>query len=277
MTRLRLGETLGALSCAACLVACFPKSDGEQLASTSEEHERRLAALEEGIAEERNRMTEALANAQGKMHELEEVLERATQVVTRNSADLGTEVAELRTQLQTIEGQIAELRNELESTQRTVSEQARTASKRPTKSGDPAIDPSEVPSERPAHYSAADQAFQAGDHGRARGLFRLYVQRYRTDERADDALYSIGKSYLEQGNPRSALLAFRRVISQFPQGDALDETLFDMGDAFYRLHSCDDARSAYQALIQQHRRSPLASQARRKLRALSRAPRGYCQ
>ena len=50
--------------------------------------------------------------------DLEKLLQQATAVVTRNSADLGLEVQRLRDQIQTLEGAIAETRNQSEQTQR---------------------------------------------------------------------------------------------------------------------------------------------------------------
>ncbi|MCZ7677246.1 MAG: hypothetical protein M5U28_00045 [Sandaracinaceae bacterium] len=66
------------------------------------------------------------------------------------------------------------------------------------------------------------------------------------------------------------------MIAEHPQGDAADDALLAMADAFYRLHACTDARTALEALIRAHPRSPLLAQARQKLRDIQRAPRGYC-
>jgi TolA-binding protein len=66
------------------------------------------------------------------------------------------------------------------------------------------------------------------------------------------------------------------VISDHPNGDAADDALVGMADAFYRLHACTDARTALEAMIRAHPRSPRIQDARRKLREVQRAPRGYC-
>ncbi|HJL05094.1 MAG TPA: tetratricopeptide repeat protein [Polyangiaceae bacterium LLY-WYZ-15_(1-7)] len=271
---------LSALS-AALGVGCYSKSDGERLAREAAERERRLVALEEGIEQERAQIREALDDAQTKVTELEQVLERATEVVTRNSADLGTEVHELREQLQVLQGQIAEVRNEVQGTQRALAEQQQQLDGRiqqfARKAGvDMPIDASQVPEDRAEHYAAAEQAFEQGQHSRARALFREYVSRYEEDEKADDAQYWIGKSYLEQERPASALSEFRRVITNYRRGDIVPRALFDMADAFYQLHACTDARSSLEALIQSYPRSSLVRQARQKLRQVRRAPRGYC-
>ena len=276
-TRLFLAVMLSAVAA----VGCYSKADGTRLARQAEHHEQRLTSLEQGIEQERSEMQAALASAQTKVVELEQVLERATDVVTRNSADLGTEVRELRTQLQAMEGTIAELRNDLTSTQRQIGEQQQRFDERfqqfARKSGvDMPVPESEIPSDKDDHFSAAYRAYQQNDHSRARALFRAYVSRYSDDENADNAQYWIGKSYLSQNRPATALRAFRTVISNYSTGDAMDETLFDMGEAFWALHACTDARNAFDTLVSNFRRSPLAGRARQRSREIRRAPRSAC-
>ncbi len=278
----RLLLSLVACVASIALPACYPKSAGERLAREAEDRERRLAELEEGMEGQRAQMREALASAEAKMQELEQVLEQATAVVTRNSADLGTEVGHLREQLQVLEGQIAEIRNELASTQRALAQQQSQLDQRiqqmARRAGvDMALDESEIPTDRAAHYAAAEQAMRAGEHSKARALYRAYVQRYANDDRADNAQYAIGHSYLERRQPARALAEFRRIVSDYRNGDVFDQTLLDMADAFYQLHACTDARSALEALIQRARpRSSLGRRARAKLREVRNAPRGYC-
>lgn len=255
---------------------CYSKADGTRLARSSEHHDQRLTALERGMEQERLEMQAALESAQTKVIELERVLEQATQVVTRNSADLGTEVAQLREQLQTIEGTLAELNNELVNTQRQIGEQQTRFDERfqqfARKSGvDMPVPESEIPAAKDDHFTAAYQAYQRGEHSQSRALFRAYITRYSDDENADNALYWIGKSYLVEERPASALREFRRVISEHASGDAMDETLFDMGEAFFALHACTDARNAFEALTSNFARSPLAGRARQRIREVRRA------
>ncbi|MEM9067313.1 MAG: tetratricopeptide repeat protein [Myxococcota bacterium] len=266
-----------------CLLAgCYSKSAGEKLAREAQDREARLQQLESGMEGQRTQMRAALESAEAKVRELEQVLERATEVVTRNSADLGTEVGQLRQQLQAMEGTVAELRNELQGTQQALAQQQTTLDQRINQMArragvDLSLDESQIPSERNEHFTAAQTALRQGEHSKARALFRAYVQRYSDDDRADDAQHAIGKSYLEQRQPARALSEFRRVVSNYRSGDIFDQTLFDMAEAFYQLHACTDARSALEALIQRaSRRSALGRQARTKLRQVRSAPRGYC-
>jgi len=260
---------------------CVPKAQGDRLVQRQETLERRLRSLEDGMDEERAQLRNQLAAATEKVQELEGVLDQATNLLTRNSADLGQEVVALRQEIGRIEGEIAEVRNALELAERRLGESrdelAMRIERLARQAGvDITLDESEIPEDRAEHYAAAYRAFQQGDHGRSRALFRAFVRKYPQDDEADNAQYWIGKSYLEQDQPAAALRELRVVVSRYRRGDAADETLFDMADAFFRLGACTDAKGALEALIQGYRRSTLVRRARAKLREIESAPRARC-
>jgi TolA-binding protein len=238
----------------------------------------RVTALETGLGEE---IRSEVAHAKTKVAELEDVLERATQLLTSTSADTGAQVEQLAQQIARQEGQIAELRHELERLQEEFREQQRDYENRMKKLArragiDMPLDEAEIPSDREQHWNALQQALEARDFSTTRALARAFVQRHRGDARADDAQLIIGRSYLLEDRPATALGELRRVITDFAQGDAVPAALLAMAEAFYRLHACGDARTALEALIRAHPRSPLVGEARSRLRDIQRAPTGYC-
>lgn len=274
-TLLALGSTV--------LSGCFlwtTRSEGDQLAERTEAQEQRIQELETGIEAERQALTQSVGEARAKVAELEQLIEQATAVVTRNSADLGLEVQNLREQIARLEGRIAELDNELQQTKTQVQDQQEALQKQKQAAaggaGEVSLEPDDIPQGRTEHFAAAYRAFQNEDWARSRALFRAYVQQHRDDDQADNAQYWIGVSYLRQGRPATALGELRTVLSDWPRGDAVDETLLDMADAFYELHACTDARNALEALIRSHPRSPLVTRARAKLREIESAPSGHC-
>ncbi len=279
----RTGMLLATLSVAAS--GCFlftAKSKGDELEARTNDQERRLAALEEGVRTQQQDLADQVEHAKTKVAELEDLMDRATKAVTRNSADVTLEVERLSEQMGRLEGEIATVRQELEERQREAQEQRHEIDERinavASKAGlDIEIADSEIPTDRAEHYATAYRAYQNNEMSRARALFRAYITRYPQDDESDNALYWVGKSYLRQERPASALGEFRKVLSDYPRGDALDETLFDMADAFYQLQACGDARSALQALIRSHPHSPLIARARTKLREIEHAPAGYCR
>lgn len=259
---------------------CFlwtTRGEGEELETTSGDHERRLTSIEEGIAQERRELTDEVNRAKSQVVQLEEVLQKATKVVTRNSADLGLEVQQLREQLGQLEGEIATLRQEVAQRDQAIASQRQELDQQITKLArragvDVELDASDIPAEKGPHYQAAYRAYQANEFGMARALFRAYVTRYPRDDEADNALYWVGKSYMRQDRPANAIQEFRRVISTYPREDAVDETLWEMGNAFFALQSCDEARDVLGTLIRNFRRSTFVRRAREKLREIQRAP-----
>lgn len=256
------------------LGACFSASEGDAL-------RRRVQELEHGQEQQQTSLSAELANAQTKVSQLEEVLDRATKLVTRASADTGAQVEQLQQQVMALEGQLAELRNEVQRQQTQASEQ-QDAMERQLKqlarhTGlDSSIDESEIPAGADEHWTVAQQAFEAHQWARARALYRAFMERHRDDPRVDDAQFKIGATYLGEERPATALGELRTVITDHPRGDVADDALFAMANAFYALHACTDARSSLEALIRTYPRSELVRTARTRLREIQRAPRTYC-
>lgn len=273
---------LGACAAASALVSgCFLWTSAEQgsaLERRSTELEQRLATLEGTAAG----YTTQMETAHSKVAELESVLERATELVTRNSADTGARVDELTQQLMVQTGQIDEIRHELSRLQEEFNEQQRDYEDRMKRLArragvDMPVDETQIPAGADEHYQAAHVAYEARDFSTARALYRAFVTRYASDARADDAQLRVGQSYLLEDRPATALGELRRIISDFASGDQVPAALLGMGDAFYRLHECDSARTALETLQRAHPRSPQAADARTRLRDIQRAPAGYCQ
>lgn len=241
----------------------------------------RITELERGQEEQRENLASEIENAQTKVRELEDVLDRATKLVTRNSADTGAQVESLQQQLMTVEGQLAELRHEVQRQQTQLSEQQATMERQLKKLAahvgiDPSIDEAQVPEDADAHWRLAEDAYRTRSFARSRALHRLFTQRHGQDPRADDAMLRIGTSYLEEDRPATALGELRQVIADHPEGDAADDALLAMARAFYALHACTDARSALEAFPRAHPRSELLGEARTLLQTVRAAPRTYC-
>jgi TolA-binding protein len=272
--------TLGCVLSAA-LSGCFlwtSADQGSALERRAAQCEERLTTLESTA----QGYTTQMENAHAKVAELESVLDRATQLVTQNSADTGARVDELQQQLMVQTGQIDEIRHELTRLQEEFNEQQRDYEGRmkqlARRAGiDMPVDEAQLPANADEHYRAADVAYEARDFSTARALYRAFVSRHATDARADDAQYRVGQSYLLEDRPATALGELRRILSDFASGDQVPAALLAMGDAFYRLHECDSARTAFETLQRAHPRSPQAADARTRLRDLQRAPAGYCQ
>jgi tol-pal system protein YbgF len=258
-----------ALSGSGCLMT---KSAGDELRAEADARDRRIQQLE---AESRRSKEEIDA----KLRELQQVLDQATAVLKRGSADVGAQVEQMRDQVAKLEGESAELRHKLELLDQQFMAQ-RTQFDEQLAKGKPGakelIDPAQIPADRAAHYKAAYDAYQAADYDRARGLWREYLTRYPTDPKAGDAQYWIGATYTQQNKPATALGEYRKVIADHGKSNAVNVALYGMADAFYRLHACTDAKNALQALIKRKPDASLGDRARKLLKDLERPPKGFC-
>lgn len=251
-------------------------------AETGQQLLRRVSRLEAETSEARAELANEVSRAQTKLRELEQVLEQATAVVRRASADTGAQVEQLEERLNALTGRLEELRNEVQRQLREGAESREATERRLRQLGervgmDVTLDPSDIPEEADAHWNSARQAFDGGRMSRARALFRAFLTSHADDPRAPEAQYRVGLTYLRDRRPATALGELRRVLSDHRGSDAVDDALLAMSEAFWQLHACSDARSTLEALIRSHRRSPLLARARQKLRRIRNAPRGYCR
>ena len=232
-----------------------------------------ISQMKTDIAANQQRLDSLEHDLEAKRQELEEALAEASRVLRRNSADQGLQIEQIQERLAMMEGQLAELRMENSGAsqaqaqrslelQRRLSEVARAAGM------DVALDTAEVPESKSAHWDALSKSYRINKHSYTRALARAYVARYPKDDRADNAQYMIGSSYLKQGQAAAALGEFQKVVSTYRKGDAIDETLYGMAQAFLEVRSCNDAATALKALLKNHKNSPLFNKAKKELRKL---------
>ena len=77
------------------LPSCFSSSDGE--------------ALQRDVAVLKNQVSNEIGKAETKRKQLQKVMEQATALLTRNSADVGAQVERIQNQNNKLNGQIEEL------------------------------------------------------------------------------------------------------------------------------------------------------------------------
>lgn len=230
-----------------------------------------IKQMKADIASNEQRLDDLERDLEAKRKELEEALAEASRVLRRNSADQGLVIEEIQQRLAVIDGLIAELRMEnLGATQaqaqRSLELQERLSEVARAAGMDVPLESGEIPKDKKAHWEALTRAYRINKHSYARALARAYVVQYPKDDRADNAQYMIGSSYLKQGQAAAALGEFQKVVSAYRRGDAIDETLYDMSQAFLEVRSCDDAGTALRALLKNHKKSPLYRKAQKELR-----------
>ncbi len=275
----RVGRLASTLFMISALPGCFlwtTSGEGDQLRDEVAAQAERVQKLEDRQNAQLEQLKQAEAKAKQSIADLEGVIQRATSVVQRNSADVTVTVGELQTNLSMVNGRLAELEHALEalqSKQSTLQTQVQAQPGQPTPADAVAA---QVPADKTEHYALAYRSYSDRDFNKARGLFRAYIERYPKDAQADNAQYWLGASYLVENRPATALAELRKVIENHRSGDAVDEALLDMAEGFYRLRACSDARTTLDTLIKTQSNSPLAGKAKQKLKDLKKVPKDYC-
>lgn len=136
--------------------------------------------------------------------------------------------------------------------------------------------PIAVPAEKDAHYKQLEAAFTKKDWPIVRALGPEYVNRYPSDDKADEALFFLGSADLLDGRPSSALGQFNRLLKLFPRSNVLDRTLYGIGDAYLLMHDCANAKVAYDACEKRFTKDKIGADAKAKLDQIGKNPPGMC-
>lgn len=286
MQSARIAKGLCAAWLLGSLSGCFiwtTSGEGDKLRQDVDSQGKRLHSVEKAQNDQLEQLRQAEAKAQKSIDDLEGVIERATSVVQRNSADVTVQVSELQTKLAVVEGRMAELQYAIEELKKgagsagaATATGGQAAAAAGSAGGEAAAGEPKPPADKNEHYATAYRAYSDRDFTKARSLFRSYIEKYKNDAQADNAQYWIGASYLVENRPATALAELRKVIESFRGGDAVDEALLDMAEAFYRLKACSDARTTLDTLIKTQPSSPLVEKAKQKLKDMRKLGRDYC-
>lgn len=136
--------------------------------------------------------------------------------------------------------------------------------------------PIAAPADKDAHYKQLEAAFAKRDWITVRALGPDYVNRYPSDDKADEALFFLGSTDLQDGRPSSALGQFNRLLKLFPRSNVLDRTLYGIGDAYLLMHDCANAKVAYDACEKRFTKDKIGSDAKAKLDQIGKNPPGMC-
>lgn len=245
-------------------------ADRTRINSENQVRDQRLDRLEKQSQQTREEID-------NKLRELQQVLDRATEMLTRGSADVGAQVEQLRAQLASAEGLMAELKYKVDGFDQQLATQRTDIEAQLTKQRTAAKEAAEaVPADKEGHFQAATSKYQAGEFDKARNLWREFVTRYPKDPKAGEAQYWIGATFTRQDKPAAALGEYRKVIADFGKSGAVNVALYGLADSFFQLHACTDAKSALQALIKRKPDASLLGRAKKLLKDVGAAPKGTC-
>lgn len=199
------------------------------------------------------------------------VVDEATKVVTRNSADVGLQVQKLQTDLAQLTGRIDDLQHAQDALTKQFQDYraaSDTKIEQLVNASAQAKNPP-MPETPDALYAEGEKRLAAQQWQEARRLFEAFVNRYPQDSRAARAQYDIGESFMGEKRLANAIGAYTKVVDNFPKSDVVPDAMYKNGLAFYALKYCGDAKVYFQELLKRYPRTTWKKEANEQLKRLS--------
>jgi TolA-binding protein len=221
------------------------------------------------IAELRQRL-DAMQGVTEKVAQLRKVLDDATALLGRNSADLGARVAKNETDIAALTGAIEEAKHLVAELQKQATADSQTVAQL-QQNQQRIVDrvAPTMPEDKESLWSEAQKRLAGGQREDARRFLRSFVQRFPNDPRAPQGLLQVGISFVQELKHSNAVAEFSNLIQRFPRAPEVPEAMWQLAESFVVLKFCTDAKAMYQDLA----KSPRASQVRERLRSLQKIAR----
>ncbi len=212
---------------------------------------------------------------------LKAVLDEATALLSRNSADLGTKVARNESDLAAITGKIEEAGYLAGELQKQIAEdRARLAAMEQTQSRlvqdqqkvIERVAPT-IPEDKESLWKEANARLASGMREDARRFLRAFVQRFPDDPRAPQAQLQVGLTFAQELKHANAVAEYTAVMSRFPKAPEVAEAMWQLGTSYVALKYCTDAKAIFQDLAKRYPRSPRATQVKSRIRELTKMSR----
>jgi TolA-binding protein len=205
---------------------------------------------------------------------LRSVLDQATDLLKRNSADVGAKAAKAETDIAALTGQIEEAKHLLEELQRKLGEHNnRLAGLEQTQGKIIDRVAPNIPEDKESLWREAQTRMNGGQRDDARRFFKAFVQRFPQDPRVPQAQILIGQSFAAEGKHTNALAELQIVIDKYSRAGEVPEAMWLMAQSFTELKQCSFAKVLLQDLAKRYPRSPRVNDSRVKLRELQRVSR----
>jgi TolA-binding protein len=204
-----------------------------------------------------------------KVAQLRTVLDEATALLGRNSADLGARVAKSETDIAAMTGKVEEAKylvGELQKQVNSASATLGTLQQNQQRIVD-RVAPT-MPEDKEALWKEAQRRLREGQRDDARRFLRSFIQRFPDDPRAPQGLLQVGISFVQELKHSNAVAEFSNLIQRFPRSPEVPEAMWQLAESFVVLKFCGDAKAMYQDLGKRYPKSPRAPQVKERLHNL---------
>jgi len=266
--RLLLGVV--ALSGLLGLPSCVTSTEGEKMQASIDTLRTRLDEIDKRDREYKEQVVR-----------LRKVLDEATALLTRNSADVGAKAAKAEQDIQAIQGRIEELAHNVDLENRQGVEartqfEARLAGLEQTQNKIVDRVAPEMPNDKDQLWAQAGQRLASGQRDDGRRFYRVFIQRFPQDPRASQAHLAIGMSFVQESKYPNAAAEFQKVLQDYPSSPEVPEAMWQLSLSFVQLRFCGDAKALLSDLVKRYPKSARAGDARGELKSIAKLPKSSC-
>jgi TolA-binding protein len=261
-----LGISLSALAAPGCTTS----SEGEAMRHDIADLKVRLDAIDKRDAQYKEQVVR-----------LKEVLDKATALLTRNSADVGAKAAKNESDIAAVTGRIEELNHSVEtqlrqgSTDRALFESRLTALEATAnKIADKVA--LTMPDDKEQLWSQAATRLSSGQREEGRRFYKAFIQKFPQDPRAPQAYLVVGQSFAQESKFPNAAAEFQKVLDNYSSSPEVPEAMWQLALTFSQLKFCTDARALLNDLVKRYPKSQRAGDAKNQVKQIAKMPKSAC-
>jgi TolA-binding protein len=251
-------------------VGCVTSSEGDAMHHDIVELKARLDAIDKRDAEYKEQVVR-----------LKKVLDDATALLARNSADVGAKAAKNESDITAVVGRIEEMNHTLDQQVRLNDDararfETRIAAIEQTtgKIGDKVG--LNMPDDKDQLWVQAGQRLAAGQRDEGRRFYRAFIQRFPQDARAPQAYLAIGQSFTQESKYPYAAAEFQKVLDNYSTSAEVPEAMWQLALTFTQLKFCSDARALLGDLVRRYPKSQRSADAKGELKTIAKLPKSAC-
>ena len=247
---------------------CFSSKQGKALQSQVEQLQKQVKELDSSSTADRERLTKAVATAEGEVAELEELLKKVDRFTKGDFAKLAADQDSQKRLVDQLRINVEEILQKLEAVGDTQKKLSADIAQITGKLEKPVPVQPAMPTEPAALFAFGEAKLKESAYNDARKAFREYLKVSPSGPKAEDSQYNLGESYYVEGKYDDATREYSKTLEAHPSGERADDSLYRLGLAAMQLGQCDFAEVYLNELVSKYKKSPFLKDAQKQLKDL---------